>query len=60
MVQQDSQVLTVATSLGQVIVLSVSALEQLGVRTDTSGQAVSSNSSGDDQEQEEGGEFIFC
>eukprot|EP01032_Pedospumella_encystans_P026792 gene26792-30278_t len=52
-VEQDSQVLTVATSLGQVIVLSVSALERLGVRTDTSGQTVDTGSSNEEQDKEE-------
>ena len=57
MVEQDSQVLTVATSLGQVIVLSVSALERLGVRTDTSGQTVDTGSSNEEQDKEEDGEL---
>ena len=48
-----------ATSLGQVIVLSVSALERLGVRTDTSGQTVDTGSSNEDQDKEEDGELRF-
>lgn len=53
MVQAAGKVLVVGTSLGQIIVLSVHVLEQIGVTTNTSGGAVSSGE-GEDNEEEEG------